>query len=332
MQTALPIILCSLTCLVLIISHFIPHEANTVVFSEIKGNWYAVIKVAGYAIATLAVLRSHIRRLQARTTDWQYSTVALVCFLVFPLTYLFDNIRENNGLFVTTNFSDSDITDTSVLRDATVQLELLTGETYSGKVSKIDGKKRRLTVKLDLAISDLGKSSQSLRIGEQSLQLSVGETTIIPSKLMTVKRRGLFFQGLGRPLSIKKDGVVTSWVYDNVVSPLDTTMFALVAFYICSAAYRSFRVRNFEAGVLLATGIIVMLVNSPPTSLIWDGVFPAKTAVDQFFVDKALINLKDWLLAVPGQAASRAILIGGALGLVTQSLRVLFGIERSWLG
>jgi len=45
-----------------------------------------------------------------------------------------------------------------------------------------------------------------------------------------------------------------------------------------------------------------------------------------------LINLKDWLLAVPGQAASRAILIGGALGLVTQSLRVLFGIERSWLG
>ena len=75
-----------------------------------------------------------------------------------------------------------------------------------------------------------------------------------------------------------------------------------------------------------------MLVNSPPTSLIWDGAFPAKTAVDQFFVDKALINLKDWLLAVPGQAASRAILIGGALGLVTQSLRVLFGIERSWLG
>ena len=194
MQTALPIILCSLTCLVLIISHFIPHEANTVVFNQIKGNWYAVIKVAGYAIATLAVLRSHIRRLQARTTDWQYSAVALVCFLVFPLTYLFDNIRENNGLFVTTTFSDSDITDTSVLRDATVQLEPVTGETYSGKVFKIDGKKRRLTVKLDLAISDLGKSGQSLRIGEQSLQLSVGETTIIPSKLMPVKRKLLVQQ------------------------------------------------------------------------------------------------------------------------------------------
>ena len=330
MQTALPIILCSLTCLVLIISHFIPHEANTVVFSQIKGTWYAIIKVAGYAIATLAVLRSHIRRLQARTTDWQYSAVALVCFLVFPLTYLFDNIRENNALFATTTFSDT--IDVSVLRGATVQLEPVAGETYSGKVFKIDGKKRRLTVKLDLAISDLGKSGQSLRIGEQSLQLSAGETIIIPSKLMVVKRKSLFFQGLGRPLSIKKDGVATSWVYDNVVSPLDTTMFALVAFYICSAAYRSFRVRNFEAGVLLATGIIVMLVNSPPTSLIWDGVFPAKTAVDQFLVDKALINLKDWLLAVPGQAASRAILIGGALGLVTQSLRVLFGIERSWLG
>ena len=101
MQTALPIILCSLTCLVLIISHFIPHEANTVVFSQIKGTWYAIIKVAGYAIATLAVLRSHIRRLQARTTDWQYSAVALVCFSSSTLfTALLEPLyfkRKTNG-------------------------------------------------------------------------------------------------------------------------------------------------------------------------------------------------------------------------------------------
>jgi hypothetical protein len=42
--------------------------------------------------------------------------------------------------------------------------------------------------------------------------------------------------------------------------------------------------------------------------------------------------LSGWLLNVPNMAVKRAILFGICLGSVGTSLRVMFGIERSYMG
>jgi hypothetical protein len=43
-------------------------------------------------------------------------------------------------------------------------------------------------------------------------------------------------------------------------------------------------------------------------------------------------NLANWIMGVPNLAGQRAIMIGIALGVISMCLRVILGIERTYLG
>jgi len=111
------------------------------------------------------------------------------------------------------------------------------------------------------------------------------------------------------------EGTVYYWLYDNVMAPLSAAMFSLLAFFIASAAYRAFRARTLEATLLLITAAIVMLGRVPIGAEIWDK-FPM---------------IQDWIMEVPQMAAKRGIVIGVALGTIAMSLRVILGLERTYL-
>jgi hypothetical protein len=112
------------------------------------------------------------------------------------------------------------------------------------------------------------------------------------------------------------DGAGYKWLFDNILVPLDATMFALLAFFMASAAYRTFRARTPEATVLLLVAVIVMLGRVP--------------IGEQFY--KHMPQISEWFMLVPTVAAKRGILFGVALGLIATSLRIILGIERSHLG
>lgn len=116
-----------------------------------------------------------------------------------------------------------------------------------------------------------------------------------------------------------EDGQGYKWLFDFVFVPLNATMFALLAFYIASAAFRAFRARNLEATVLLVAAIIVMIARVP-------------LGEDLPLVGEKLPQFMNWIMDVPNIAARRAIFIGAALGAVSTGLRVILGIERSHLG
>ena len=113
-----------------------------------------------------------------------------------------------------------------------------------------------------------------------------------------------------------EDGQGYKWVFDFAFVPLNATMFALLAFYIASAAFRAFRARNVEATVLLVAAIVVMVGRVP---------------IGEALSDR-LPTLVNWLMEVPNTAARRAIFVGAALGAVATGLRIILGIERSHLG
>jgi len=116
----------------------------------------------------------------------------------------------------------------------------------------------------------------------------------------------------------REDGTLYpfTWVFQFAFSPLQSTMFSLLAFYVASAAYRAFRVRNVEATLLLIGALIIMVGRIPFGQMIHP-VIP---------------DVAEWVMQFPNTAAQRGIIIGAALGAAAMSIRIMVGIERPYLG
>ena len=109
---------------------------------------------------------------------------------------------------------------------------------------------------------------------------------------------------------------VFDFAYLNVQIPIQSTMFSLLAFYIASAAFRAFRAKSALASVLLIAAIIVML-----------GQVPIGELLGKWFPKVGL-----WILRYPNLGAKRAIALGVGFGMLATQLKIIFGVERNWLG
>jgi energy-coupling factor transporter transmembrane protein EcfT len=114
------------------------------------------------------------------------------------------------------------------------------------------------------------------------------------------------------------------WMYDYVFSPITATMFASLAFYVASAAFRAFRAKNIEAILLLATAFLVLIGNTAIARI--TDALPEQLAFLR--LDSIVANLMTYL----STGAWRAITIGIAVGVAATSMRVLLGIDRPYLG
>mgnify|MGYP001086582979 CR=1 FL=1 len=104
-------------------------------------------------------------------------------------------------------------------------------------------------------------------------------------------------------------------IFSNVQLPMQAAIFSLLAFYITSAAFRSFRAKTAESTVLLIVATIIMIGNIPLSKYV-----PGSSV------------FAEWILSVLNLAGQRGILLGVGLGMAATSIKIILGIERSYLG
>lgn len=109
------------------------------------------------------------------------------------------------------------------------------------------------------------------------------------------------------------EGTLFNKLFTHMMIPLESTMFSLLAFFMASAAFRSFRLKNVSAGLLLLAAMIVMLAQVPLGQQIWS----------------AIPDISAWIMDYPNVAAQRAILIGIAIGTVATAIKIILGLDRS---
>ncbi|HDL03535.1 MAG: hypothetical protein DRP46_01260 [Candidatus Zixiibacteriota bacterium] len=129
----------------------------------------------------------------------------------------------------------------------------------------------------------------------------------------------------GIAADVAATGSMFQLMYDWIFNPLGATMYALLAFYVASASYRAFRAKNSDATILLVAAFIILLGRTPL------GVY-ATSWVPESFSIMQIPNLAIWIMTSPNLAGQRAIMIGIALGVVSMSLRLILGVERTHLG
>lgn len=106
------------------------------------------------------------------------------------------------------------------------------------------------------------------------------------------------------------------FIFDYIIVPTGSAIFSLLAFYIGTAAYRAFRARTLEAGILLVTGCIVMLGKVP----LGEKILP--------FAPK----WTTWIMEVLNVGGQRGVMIAGAIGFIAVSLRIITGLDRHTYG
>jgi hypothetical protein len=106
------------------------------------------------------------------------------------------------------------------------------------------------------------------------------------------------------------------WMNTVVRDPVNLAAYAMVFFFITSAAFRSFRIRSLDTALMVVAAFFAFLMNAPMV----EAIAPILNVPGQ------------WLANVPLFAVRRATTISSYMGIFLLWLRATLGMEKRSLG
>ena len=303
MKKTLPLVLGILFGIYAVAEFYIPHHEVVWLTDEFRA-WASILTAAAFVLGGVNILQVTWPKIRRRETDWGYkvlllSAAALMLLVGLPWHKLGDAPAK-----------------------PTVTVVAATGGLEAGKAQVVVETPADVVVQVGSVIG-AGKDAAgkpftaTVDAGDVKIKLARRVAGYEPQELTAKVEAGQVATVRGEPPTLwGKEGRVFVWLYDHVFAPCNSTMFALLAFFVASAAFRAFRARNVEAALLLSAAIVMMLGRAPLGRALWD----------------SLPDVAQWLLDVPNNAGRRAIMMGAAIGAIATALRVIVGLERSHLG
>ncbi len=340
LKRRIPILIVIIVGLLTLFGHFITQKNVQEFVDNDATQWFDIIASFAIFLGALNLLKLQMTKIIRKKKNWQYSILAVLGFFFA----LFAGFLYRGANTVTiSGINEKNIN--GIAQVISENIEELTQDAVKLNLQKSNGKFEYPSI----FITEGGAENLA-----KELISAGGITTISP------KPWGAHLQ---------TEGSLFYWIFKYIFTPLSATMFALLAFFVASASYRAFRIRNFEATLLLVAGIILMLGRVPVGSVV-SGWFIAYlfvlglgAGVSPLFKDRRIIFgivlfgliivtifgftngwqvdqpaifylpiLQDWIFHIPTTAGARALMIGIALGIVGTSFRIIIGIERSFLG
>ncbi|MBN1807722.1 MAG: hypothetical protein JW909_01555 [Planctomycetes bacterium] len=104
-------------------------------------------------------------------------------------------------------------------------------------------------------------------------------------------------------------------MFNGVLMSFGAAIFSLLGFYITQAAFRAFRVRSFEAALIMASAVFIML-----------GALPMPVLSD--VLPEWLGGIRTWLLTGVNVGVQRAVLVGSLAAGLIMAVRMWFSLDR----
>jgi hypothetical protein len=311
MKKTLPLFLGSLAGFLIVVELFVPQPwLGTARLHLLE--WAQVLAASALVLGAINLIQVNVPKIRRREEDWPYKIVLLSsAFVMFLFGIPWEKAGENPspGRVEVVAGAEGAAPGKALLLvesarpDAVLKIDggAIPVDGASVGSALLDGEPR--AIELEPGPHRVQVYMSAVGYGELSAEFEVaaGQTAVARAEL---------------PMLWGLSGRLRTWFYDHIFFPCNATMFALLAFFIASAAFRAFRARNTEAALLLGAAIIVLLGRAPIGSLISD----------------SLPEITNWIIDVPNNAGRRAILIGAALGAIVTGLRVLLGMERQHVG
>ena len=288
---------------------------------------FIAIGMVAIGLGIINLLMIHGSKVIFQKKGWSQSVALLLGLLIMVvfsiLDWRADNavLRETKDLHRLNEFSRAIIKDTESGREGVpefpLRVEALMGEAqkvFSNYNSSLATNPYQNEPEHGNYIKLLAKHKEKFSQAPELLQNYKSENGIEGLSLL-----GAYFSEV---LSIERDLLSKQisktftkqffdFLFEGLFVALGSALFSLLGVYIAAAAYRAFRIKTWEASLMMFSALIVMLGQISFGTWIY-AEMPA---------------LRSWIMEIPNGAASRAITIGASVAGLVLAFRMWFSIE-----